>query len=412
MDPILDYVCQTFEWISNVSSRKAKENQLRILADHPDASIIAQELFSIALDWYRHYGIASVPEIVEPLCTNSGTAGVFFKHVSLMESVTTSTDNLMTVLHSFSPLTAKWLRRCVMKDLKMGVSTTTVHKVWPCLIRTFECHLAEVLTDPEALTYPVLVEPKIDGVRAICRIEDGKAKFLSRGGQMLFNTEHLFLPEALRLMSGFVLDGELYAGSLPKTMSVVRTSVNEADLLLKDSLRYLVFDMLPLEEWDRQESTMHQVARSDFLKNLPEGLEKVNRVASRMVHSSASLVSFYEECLSAGYEGIMVKKVEGLYAFGRSSNWMKFKPVEVDNFSVVAKYEGEGRLAGTLGGFIIDIPGSGVCRVGGGFNDSQRTDFWLNDLPKFIRVKYKEKTADGLLREPVFLKVVDGLTSI
>ena len=74
--------------------------------------------------------------------------------------------------------------------------------------------------------------------------------------------------------------------------------------------------------------------------------------------------------------------------------------------------EGSGRLAGTLGAFVLDYKGNEV-NVGSGFSDEQRTAFWAakDEMPgRLCEVKYKEisndkNTGAESLQFPVFISI-------
>jgi DNA ligase-1 len=114
----------------------------------------------------------------------------------------------------------------------------------------------------------------------------------------------------------------------------------------------------------------------------------------------------YEEFLQAGYEGAMLKNPFGLYTWDRSKHGLKYKPFEVDEYRVVGWAEGDGRNAGRLGALVIEVQDGVTCNVGGGYSDELRNTIWATRdtmVGRTIRVKYKGKTEDKKLREPVFV---------
>ena len=94
-------------------------------------------------------------------------------------------------------------------------------------------------------------------------------------------------------------------------------------------------------------------------------------------------------------EGIMLRQ---------DDTWVKVVPLRHADIRIVGWYEGEGRLAGTFGGFVTHS-----ARVGGGFSDKLRAEIWqvVKNNPqaiigKIIQVKFREFTVAGKLRMPVF----------
>lgn len=419
----LDYVCSVLDWIEAQSGRNAKLEGLKTLKNAGgEIELIAKNLFSVALDWYRIFRLGTLPEINESSCKNNLEFGHFLALVSELETGEylkrhgRDVTRIMDVLEGFNASTAGWLRRCLLKDLDCGVQSTTVNKIWPGLINTFECQLAETAYDLDALKYPLLLEPKIDGVRALAFVTPDGVTFMSRGGQILSNVDHIG-EELMSLLAkshkmdklGMVIDGELYNGNLHSTLGVVRSSVKKPDRDALEKVRFNAFDAIGINAWKSQQCTLPQSLRTLFVGEALQGGQLVVPVQSQEIRNSADVESQYRLALSEGYEGVMLKNVSGKYAFDRTEDWLRYKPYEIDTFSISGYYEGEGRLSGMLGGFTVLVEKSGQhCRVGGGFSDEQRKTFWEGrHVGSFVgrraKVKYKEASKDGKLREPVFL---------
>lgn len=412
-DENLNYVTTLFDWIEANRARSAKEEGLRTLLKlGGEYEMIAKELFSVALDWFRIFHIGTLPAIDEYRCSGIGKFAAFVALVQKAErgEIGRSYGQVMEVLHTFTPTTAKWLRRAILKDLRMGVKSTTVNKFWPGLIRTFECQLAESVIDPEKIIYPVFQEPKVDGVRCLCFIENGVVKKISRGGGDLLNLDH-FDPGLLAIAAKFkepiVLDTEVFVGNLHRTLGLVTRSKTPVEPGDHENVQLNIFDILLKSDWDGV-SKVSQMDRKTMLMDLPMA-PNMQALPFRIVNNPQEVEALYQEHLSAKYEGSMLKIPSSAYTFGRSWGWMKYKPYDVDEFKIVGAYPGSGRLEGMLGGFDLQISKDTTCSVGGGFSDEQRVGFWAAReiiIGSKARVKYKEKTPDGKLREPVFVELV------
>ena len=84
-------------------------------------------------------------------------------------------------------------------------------------------------------------------------------------------------------------------------------------------------------------------------------------------------------CIDKGYEGIMIKPVNGAYECKRSTLWLKVKPFIEVSLTVKAVEEGTGRNVGKLGALIVEGTDAGKfikTNVGSGLTDSNRDDFW------------------------------------
>nr|HRC95654.1 hypothetical protein [Coprothermobacter proteolyticus] len=107
----------------------------------------------------------------------------------------------------------------------------------------------------------------------------------------------------------------------------------------------------------------------------------------------------------------IVKASDGVYEFDRSLSWIKLKPLETGDFEITGFEEGTGKNAGKLGAFIVDFNGV-ETKVGGGFSDKQRKEFWdsrFEMIGTIIEVKYMEGTSNkegtSRMRHSRFVKV-------
>lgn len=81
-----------------------------------------------------------------------------------------------------------------------------------------------------------------------------------------------------------------------------------------------------------------------------------------------------------------------------------------EEFTVIGMIEGKGKFSGMLGALTVDVDGVSVD-IGSGFTDEQRDWLWNSCDPvgSLVEIKYQEKTKDGSLRFPVFLKFRNDL---
>ena len=407
----LEQACNVFDQVEATRSRTQKEALLRSLSG--EAADAAKFLLHTALNWDNTYGVTQLPQITKHADAAQFTSVEVFK--GLVDHINSgfrlNGEQIAEALASFEPTVEKWLRRCIVKDLQMGTGEATVNTVFPGLIKTFNVMLAEPFDAATMnLQWPLFVEPKIDGVRATAVPTGSGYKFISRGGIEYHNCERI--SDNLKQIFGanqFVIDGELFVDSVHKTLSATRT-IERADEQLVSRLVYFAFDILEKSDWDRQQCEAIYTNRKECLLTELEACSpassKIIPVRHHMVVNQEQLNSETKKYLDAGFEGSMIKTPGGVYVFDRSVEWLKYKPVETGDFKVTGLYNGTGRNKNRLGGFVISLPNGKQCNVGGGFSDEQRELFWQNPpLGKTIEVEYKRFTPDGLLREPVFVRI-------
>jgi DNA ligase 1 len=291
----------------------------------------------------------------------------------------------------------------------IGVTATTVNKVIPNLVPDFKLMLApNKQADITKLSYPRIVQPKLDGYRAIHK----EGIFISRTGKPFGNSRIARFFEQLKSINDYVFDGEMYAHGIG--FNKLQTILNTHDGPLPYSLKYVVYDCIPLKDWEKQSCNIPYEERlkkaRELINTYIANYKKIVDISSDLVHSSKEVVELYKEYLANGYEGAMIKDPNGKYYWKRvtvrNGAMLKLKPFKSVDLKVTGFYDGEGRNEGKAGGFVVDYNGVPV-RVGTGLTDSLRDEVAKNPasyLGKTIEVKYLEETEDKSLRHPVFTR--------
>jgi bifunctional non-homologous end joining protein LigD len=292
-----------------------------------------------------------------------------------------------------------------------------------------------------------LYEPKLDGYRALAFVEAGlmKVHLRSRGGQA-YEARYPEIARALAAepVEAAVFDGEVVAVGPDGRMSFQRLQNRAAD---PDTvLRFYIFDLLYLDSYDLRDVPLHdrQVLLHAVLAPLG-GLEEVSVFDDGL--------ALYRAAQTEGLEGVVAKQRESVYEPGkRVRSWLKIKTSQSDEFVIVGYIEGTGRRTETLGSLILgSYDANGKLRyaghVGTGFDEAglqsmlrrlkplRRATSPLDEpVPRggaasrtggqgqwvepsvVAEIKYSERTDDGRLRHPVFMRVredkpADSVTS-
>jgi len=314
-------------------------------------------------------------------------------------------DAVFKVFKLLDPDSAYLLFRIINKDMKCGVATKTVNKLWPGLVPTHDIMLAYLYDESRVRSWPVLVSAKIDGLRTTWR----NGKLLSRNGIELRGLDHV--GEAI-IASGYTgeLDGEMYVHG-KKTFDEVSGDIRA--FKKSDNAVYYVFDAPSLDD---QETRICHAAGAVHVMNLC-GYDFLRMVPHILCHTHeevlAAKIRIENEMaeLEIKCDGIVVKDPNAPYVGDRDWAWMKVKNADPVDLVVLDIYEGEPNTAfvGMCGGLIVRFNGVEV-RVGGGLSQRQRMAWWQDPdqiIGKTIEVVYQEVTAAGSLRHPR-LKTVRG----
>jgi DNA ligase 1 len=277
--------------------------------------------------------------------------------------------------------------------------------------------LASKCENPHLLPFPVLATPKLDGIR--CLKIGGKA--LTRSFKPISNR---FAREWIEANLPDGVDGELMlrGGTFNQTTSAIGARDGQPDFV------FHIFDFV-------DESTeLPYAERMKRLDALPEST-RIVKVMPVWIRNAAELATYEEECLAAGYEGVMVRTPHSPYKCGRSTEreaWLlKIKRFEDAEAVVLEPYEGMtnqnvaeldafGRTKrslaqagmigrGELGGFIVRHLSTGVeFRLGynhvvGGID---RVTLWMKRevlVGKVVKFSHQPSGAKEAPRFPKFI---------
>jgi DNA ligase 1 len=287
-----------------------------------------------------------------------------------------------------------WYRRILIKDLRCGVSEKTVNKVLKKFeslapVPVFECMLAHDGANHESkITGKKLLEPKLDGVRAVTVIdyESRSVTMYTRNGKVLENFNHVtkYLEDNLdNFGRSYILDGEIVSHSFQDLMKQVHRKEN----VQAEDARLCLFDIVPLVEFKAGVSVQGQRRRSNMLKTFANifkdsgCIEIIPQIEVNLDEFLGEIEykDYNKKMVAAGYEGIMIKDPEAKYECKRSASWLKQKPFIEVSLAVTEVEEGTGRNLGRLGALVCEGEDDGKfikVNVGSGFSDSQRREFW------------------------------------
>ncbi len=323
-----------------------------------------------------------------------------------------------------------YYRRILIKDLRCGVSEKTVNTVakkskkLQYAVPVFEVMLAQDGANHESkITGKKLVEPKLDGVRAITVIdfESRSVTMYTRNGKVLENFGHItkYLEDNIDNFSrSYVLDGEVVSSSFQALMKEVHRKEN----VQAQDAKLMLFDIVPLVEFKAGQSVMGQKRRTAFLKEFKNTFADsgcIEIIPQKefdldVFTDEIAFKDYNKEMVQAGFEGIMIKDPNGKWEGKRSTAWLKQKPFIEVSLEITDVEEGTGRNVGRLGAIIcqgVDDGKTIQVNVGSGFSDKDRSEYWeaRESLPGQVvevRADAITQNQDGSysLRFPRFLR--------
>ena len=260
---------------------------------------------------------------------------------------------------------------------------------------------------------------KLNGVRGTYF----EGKLIGRQGKEFSGLEHILhdIDELIFDSGDWVLDGELIRKNTDgvsdnENFRITTGIINQEDGD-KSSIQFVIFDILPKEEFLRGSSRLRYRERKEKLMDLSEriillGLEALSVVDILYSGVDTSKIDGYlEQMIAEDKEGLMLNR-DTPYRRKRHNGILKIKRFYTVDLRVIDLEEGSGRLKGTLGAFVVRYKDN-ILHVGSGMTDEQRMIFW-NDreslIDRMIEVKYKEESWDKetgkpSLQFPIFVQL-------
>ncbi len=276
-----------------------------------------------------------------------------------------------------------------------------------------------------------LFEVKWDGVRALCYIENGKLRMVSRNGNMIDRQypELSILPHHVNATTA-VLDGEiaaLDARGVP-SFELLQRRINVAEasaaalLSRNHPVVFYAFDLLYLDGHDLRGVPL--VERKRLLQEILTPGDGIN-YSNHFEGNGPELMAAARQ---QGLEGIVGKRANSFYESRRGSDWVKYKVTASSSFVLCGFTKGERDYFGAL---VLGVYDKGKLlwagNVGTGFDRKMmqlihskleplittkcplppdknlpRDVTWTE--PELVcECKFSNWTEDGRLRAPVFM---------
>lgn len=222
-----------------------------------------------------------------------------------------------------------------IEDAQAGVVDALIEGgIFPILAHKFS-------EQEKKIKYPALAQPKLDGHRCTSQYDDGVVTMWSRTRKPILSIPHII--EALEncgLADRF--DGELYNHDYRENFEDL-TSLITPDEPKEghEVIQYHVYDLALPNLTNYERYLILETWRKIFERS------PVHIVETRMVDNREELIQAYEDFMEQGYEGAIVRNVDGKYVYKRSYDLQKIKFFDDDEFRIIdIKVGTKGSMAG------------------------------------------------------------------
>ena len=414
------------EELKNNSARRIKEKIIRENKDYEDFKILLKFLFDdnittgIDIKKIDRKILVDGTAVIRPTTT-------FKELLEYVEEHNTGTNiDIIHINESIRYITKEkhhieFLKEIVTKSLRLGIDSKTINKVYGYdFISTFDVQLGTSIEKVKLNgDEEIFISQKLNGTR--CVYFDGK--LWTRSGKQYTGCDHIIrdikkMFTDADLFCEYVLDGELIlkdCGLSDSEAFQKGTGIANSNNEKKEELKYVIFDIIPDMHFRIKNSDVIYSTRKKILLGLApyinnyDNIELVRFFYSGKDHNKIWEYLDYAE--ENDMEGVMVN-LNTPYEFKRTRSLLKCKKFfDIDLRCIRIEPGEKGKYKNTLGNIVCRYKDSEV-RVGSGFSEEQRNDYWNNPgkiINEIVTIKYKEmtKNKDGSesLQFPVFLCV-------
>lgn len=254
------------------------------------------------------------------------------------------------------------------------------------------------------IVYPAYIQPKLNGICNLAErfpnpyTNDISVLHHSRGGHLFETLDHLD-KWIHKLNAPAPTHGELYVHGWSLQKIGAYTKKVKPD---QEKLEYWLYDLAWLGTPFETRIKWIAEVLALITRNFPEC--PVKFTPTELVNNYAEAKVFHDKCVQNGFEGAMLKNVNGMYMFQYNSNDLeKVKDYDDDEFEIVGGKEGTGTDTGCVIYRCVTESGKEFdARPRGTVED--RKDMFKNlpnDIGKMLTVRYAELSDDGIPLQPV-----------
>jgi hypothetical protein len=409
--------------LEDIGSDTKRSHKLALIEQHKGNQLF-MNVVKAALDPYLNFYIRKIPDYDSKGGKALDWALVELEKLSSRQLTGhAGIEHLRGILSSVSADDAVVVSRIIGKDLRCGMADGIVNSVVKNHIPTYPCLLARAY-DAKAIkniTWPAYSQLKADGLRVNFHVDGNKVGICGRSGReidLLGEMEAEFIELGNEVGSAVVFDGELVVvdeHGKPLSRKVGNGIINKAikgTITLEEAkmVRAQLWDIIPADEFKAGVSKLPYESRYETLSLLinrlaPAGQDatanvlagkfrKYWAIPTRVVQDMDEAQAHFDEMLSLGEEGTIIKNFAGLWEDTRSKHLVKMKAERDADLEVIGWNPGTGKFEGMVGSLIVASSDRMVESSISGFSDELRAeitkdiDSWTGSI---VAVMYNER---------------------
>lgn len=372
------------EIFDEISAEPGSNKKMEILSKYKDNQLLERVLYLAKSKRIKFY-IKQIPEYkTHGFCATLDEALVDLKALFTRQVTGHDAVNyLKTILTHLEPDDAYIIERIIEKDLKIGMGTSNINKIFPSLIektpymgaKSYDLkYVQKIIKNGKAKS-----QIKMDGRYQNGIVRNGDNLLETRAGEETILTGAKFLEELSTLTDEHVLNGELTIIGV-KERSIANGIISSLDDILSkkgertevetnkkineffkehsntlgdnitiedvlDRIVYTCWDIITVDEYYAKHSNVPYEKRFEKLENILKEKKptRIHLVESVDVETMEDIMNHFLDALERGLEGTIVKSIDGEWKDGKPSYQVKFKlEMNIDLKIVGFQYGEEG----------------------------------------------------------------------
>ena len=425
------------DFVTESNATNSNTNKFNVLKEYTEHDVVKIALH-YTYNTYKQYGVTSVNcKKRSDLLGNPNTYENFFDLLDDLNDRAITGHSAIANVNRYVQENKHFediIWSIIDRNLKTRSTASTINKVVPGLIPTFDVALADTYNDKtkKKVTWSDgwYLSRKLDGVRCICVVDDNSnATFFSRAGKEFKTLSKVGETIKKSGVKNIIFDGEVCI--LDKKgdedfQSIIK-EIKKKDHSINFP-RFIAFDTLTLEEFESGVSERTLEARQFEL----DAMIDQQLFGYYLTMAQQTLINSFEEieerlivANEKGWEGLMIRK-NTTYKGKRSPDLLKIKTMHDAEYTVISTtnavqrviVEGKEVEEEMLKKVTIEHKGNKVD-VGSGFSQEQRRFYFQNPneiIGKQICVQYFEESqnmaGEYSLRFPVIKAIYETTRDI
>ena len=275
---------------------------------------------------------------------------------------------------------------------------------------------------------PYICERKFDGTRIMTYVTDNEVHMFTRNGKTDIANKYPDVSNQLLQFDNVIFDGEFVF--LDRNNNIeFQSALITPETVFSRHLRpcYIIFDVLYHD--DEKLDSLPLFLRRKHLCDMD--VTNKNIMLSETFDDPNIYKNIFEHEVQNNGEGIVLKKRDGKYLFGKRKEWLKIKRQDTRDGVIIGITPGEGKYKDSFGALIVGDMIDGKLKViayCSGMNDSVRQKLYdvIMNMPEMsysikfgkpvlrtiepkicVELEYMEQTEYGYLRHPRFCRIRD-----